>query len=228
MDRVFTQAQKPMAEIQSVAIAIMKTPRPRQRHVGILHKRMDSSDVLILHLAGPNQLDNETPGCAYLWIQPALTDEALAAIAALCRRIKKANPVGVPYGFSPPYGRFDFETGKFLRSASGGGLTCATFVVAVFADAGHSLIEYETWPLTSERVEDQNWQEGIVSYFAGLEGSENALANREVQDMKDEIGKTSRPRPEEVAGAATYDPLPASFQIAEERSKGILRLLGVI
>lgn len=220
MDRVFTQEQRAVAEINHVAIAICAVPSTsEQRHIGILHKESDSSDVKLLHLGWHYDLRDNTPGSHYLWVDPAIPTPRLRQVAARCRQVFRANPNSIPYAFSPSNDCFDDQTSKFLLGPTRHGLTCATFVLAVFETAGLRLAKHETWP--DERAGDHEWQESII---ADLENGTPPASPEHIAAIRDEVGSV-RIRPEEVAGAATVSELPADFNIAAERADEILQRL---
>src|SRR6185503_13834023 len=80
---------------------------------------------------------NEAPDPDFLWVNPAAHPKRLVQVAALCRKIWRANQSGsIPYAFSPPNDCFDTNTGAFLFGPTRHGLTCASFVLAVFHHAG--------------------------------------------------------------------------------------------
>lgn len=98
------------------------------------------------------------------------------------------------------------------------GLTCATFILAVFEAAGISLIKYDTWP--ENRPSDFEWQKQIIT---ALRRTRSATPEH-IKAVEGDVG-SARYRPEEVAGAATANPLPADFPLAAERGQQILERL---
>jgi hypothetical protein len=215
-ERVHHSHQKPFSQIRGAAIAIREVDR-RQRHTGILYRDSGSGEVFLLHLAWHFDLRHDAPRESYLWVDPTFAERRLAQVAAICRLVWKANGKGnIPFGFSPPSDCLDAETGTYLFGPSRVGLTCATFVLAVFHRAGLALLEYATWPL--DRPEDREWQKLIVD---SLRGSDKATPEH-LRAVERDVGTTARFRPEEVAGAATITPIPVQFQLAEERSREIL------
>jgi hypothetical protein len=142
--RVYNAAQRPFDEINGVAVAITATA-PDQRHVGIFHKD-ESGNVMLLHLAWHFILKNSTPKLTYAWIDSPINPARARQVAARCRQVYRANPRGLPYAFSPPNDCFDADQSNYLFGPTRHGLTCATFVVAVFQTAGIRLLKDETWP----------------------------------------------------------------------------------
>src|ERR1019366_5213972 len=101
----------------------------------------------ILHLAWHEKLRSDLPDPDYvIWTRPNIERDRGLAVAAYCRRIvKQATRQQVPYGFSQPDDFFDAD-GSFVRGPSKVGLTCASFVLALFQKAGVSLARTEEWP----------------------------------------------------------------------------------
>jgi hypothetical protein len=120
---------------------------------------------------------------------------------------------GIPYAFSSPDQSFDPATGDYLLGPSRFGLTCASFVLAVFQAAGLSLADYATWP--ADRPGDRQWQEKIVQLLEGRADQDH------VEHVRREVGAV-RYRPEEVAAAMALAPPPATFQQAEELGRQII------
>lgn len=217
MDRVYSQTKRTIEDVSHAAIAIQSV-NSTQRHVGILHRQEDK--VLLLHLAWHHDLRNHLPGKSHLWIELHVPQLRMRQVAAICRKVWRSNEGILPYALSPPNDCFNQETGAFLFGPTQHGLTCASFVLAVFEAAGLRLADYETWP--TDRPGDQEWQSWIVGE---LENSDPPADARHIEAVRSEVGLV-RYRPEDVAGAATTSPLPANFATANEQGEKILRLLG--
>lgn len=71
----------------------------------------------------------------------------------------------VAVGISEPTDCFDRETLRFLLGPTKTGLTCASFVLAVFQQSGLPLVVCESWPKPNE--EDIEWQKLIVKILKG-------------------------------------------------------------
>jgi hypothetical protein len=122
----------------------------------------------------------------------------------------------VPYAFSPPNTCFDEATGRYLLGPTRMGLTCATFVLAIFDAARLPLVDYSSWP--THRPGDAEWQQKVISMLRGR------VSHAHISAMERDVGG-ARYRPEEIAGAATVSPLPSAFSIAEARANAILVIL---
>lgn len=206
MERICDPQVRPFDEIAAIAVAI-RAVDAGQRHVGIAFK--DGEGVRLLHLAWHCSLRCEPPDERYFWIESDIHPRRARQVAAICRQVIRANAAnGIPFAFSAPNDCFDRTTFEFLVGPSRVGLTCATFVLAVFDRAGLPLIRYETWP---HRADDEVWQHGNPDVEVGhLDG------------LRSELGSV-RYRPEEVAAAATC--APACFRDVSTLALNIVELL---
>lgn len=214
--RLHSNQQRPFVEIRHLAVAIAVV-QPGQQHTGILHKEEVLDEVRLAHLAWHNQLKDGQPKDAYLWIDPPIATRRARQVAARCRQILRANTRGLPYAFSPPNDCFDHETGSFLFGPSRVGLTCASFVLAVFDSAGVRLADYATW--SRRRAGDVEWQQLITEQL-----EKNGAGADHIAFIKSGIGAV-RYRPEDVAGCAAADQLPCPFDVAEPLSQEVLKQL---
>lgn len=109
------------------------------------------------------------------------------------------------------------KTGAYLLGPTQKGLTCATFVLAVFEASGFKLAHLDTWPIGREG--DKKWQESIIKVLKEKKADENHITMAE-----SEIG-IARFRPEEVAGASLEPNIPVNFDVAFKRSVEIIEKL---
>jgi hypothetical protein len=214
--RLYSNQKRPFIEIRHIAVAIAVV-QAGQQHSGILHKEEVLDEVHLAHLAWHNRLENSQPKDAYLWVDPIIPTRRARQVAARCRQILRANKRGIPYAFSPPNDCFDQETGSFLFGPTRAGLTCASFVLAVFDSAGIRLADYATWP--QQRAGDLEWQQFVIQQLEA-----NGADAKHIACVKNETGAV-RYRPEDVAGCAAADQLPCPFSIAKPLSEKILKQL---
>lgn len=217
MDRVNAIAQEIIPDSQFAAVVIGVTDRD-QRHIGILH-REEGGNPRVLHLAWHCRLLNDEPVPTYfsIWIAPPIHPERLRQLSALCRKIWKANQENrIPYAFSNPEGAFDSETARIVLGPTRFGLTCASFVLAVFHFAGLRLVKLDSWP--TNRPGDREWQESIIAKLQRWATQEH------IDHVRNEVG-VARYRPEEVGAAAAVAPPEVNLTEIEELSKTILRRL---
>ena len=218
IERLFTQDERPLTSMAHAGIALCRVD-PSQRHIGLLHREDGSGDVMLLHLAWHHDLRNQSPGRHYLWVDVPIPGPRLRQVAAICRNLWRSNRNVVPYAFSPPSDCFDALTGQFLLGPTRHGLTCATFVLAVFEAAGLPWVQYATWP--DRGAEDRQWQELVIRLLK--DGSPAASAEH-IAAVSSEIGAV-RFRPEEVAGAATLSDIPVAFPAAKQLGELVLEKL---
>lgn len=219
MDRVFAASQHAFSEVKHVAVAIGPT-EPGQYHIGLLHRNELSPDIRFLHLAWHCRLKNEpASSLTSHWISLSIPSRRAQQVAARCRQIWKANgSSSIPYGFSHPSDSFDRPHGKYLLGPTRHGLTCASFVLAVFHFAGIPLVDYATWP--AGRPGDREWQESVVQLLQSRATPEHIAA------VTSEVGSV-RFRPADVAGAATQVP-PATFEVASSLGARIVELIAEV
>jgi hypothetical protein len=202
--------------IESTSIAI-RNVGGGQQHVGIVYRDRDAGLVRFLHLADHHDLRHGNADPRYLGVRVAINEDRLVQVAALCRMIWESNGSHVPYGFSAPWEAFDPATGELLIGPSVNGLTCATFVLAVFHAAGLPLIRYRTWPVN--RPGDVEWQQHVVQHlwYSGAE-------DEHIQAVSVDVGCV-RFRPEEVAAAATMRWRSVGFRATLPRAREVISRL---
>ena len=198
----------------TAAVAI-KAVSSAQRHIGLVYSK--GENLWLLHLAWHYDLRNEFLGPTYFLVEHKFTPPRMRQVAARCRQIAKANPRGLPFAFSYPNGCFDGETGRYLFASSQIGLTCATFVLAVFEVAGLKLLEMESW---RERDDDDQWQQGVLSHLrGGLD--DGKVTQSHIHDVERQVG-AFRCRPEEVAGSTASETHPIQFELAVRLGEQVL------
>jgi hypothetical protein len=116
---------------QRVAAVLCRIPDRRNLHLGLLFRGSDES-CQVMHLGWEDALHN-TWTWTRLWASPDAEPENLVAIAALCRLIRKRfqDSGKFPYALHDLDASFD-GAGRLVLAEGAHGLTCATFVLAVF------------------------------------------------------------------------------------------------
>lgn len=186
---------------------------PDGSHTGIVY--LDETDkILFIHLAFHHDLRCEElrPG-RIGWVLPANTipQERLELVAAMCSRVWERNQKdSLPYGFRYDATRFH-ESGEIEIGIDECGLTCATFVLAIYRAVGLELLQLSSWP---SRADDQ-------AQFTRLLGVLNANCSdtKHIAAITREA-KSTRYRPLEVAGGSCCSP-PATFEDASARAVAI-------
>lgn len=129
----------------------------------------------------------------------------------MCRRVwMRHKQRGLRYGFRYDRSRFE-STGELRLGSDEVGLTCATFLLAVFRSVGVELLRLDEWP---ERAEDEKrW----TALLAMLESQGVDAAH-----LKALRGQTNarRYRPDEVAAGSSVTP-PCGFDEASSRASAL-------
>jgi len=199
-----------------------------QFHVGIVYH--EKAKLRLLHFAWHYRLETEPfTSLEYACATPPLSDDRMRFLSALCRRIAAQRP-RIPYAIRWRAGtRFSKDGSIFVPHADCQGLTCATFILAVFGSIGVRLLDELTW---KTRPSDIAWQRSILGVLeAQLGNAEHrkhvVLAGelkKHIEHVRREVGSL-RYRPEEVAGACTVAVLPADFEQASRAGLVIRALL---
>ncbi len=201
-------------DIDLVGIAICAIDSSH-RHIGILHRSDTSHELKLFELAMHCDLRNDSLVGEYLILRPGLDPDRLEQLAARCRQIWRKNKrAGIPYGFSLPICCFSKESAEYLQGPTQFGLTCATFVLAVFDDVGIRLVNFVDWPI--DRPGDREWQQSMLALLR----KRNAPTDH-INRVATDVG-VARFRPEEVAGASKESSYPVSFAVASGRAEEIL------
>jgi hypothetical protein len=204
-----------------VDLAVVCIRTEMGHHAGLLHRV--EGGARILHLAWHHILcsddlaDSSWFPCA--WAAVALDSDRAEVVAAACRRVwTRYQTVGLPYALKFVDQRFAISTGELVLGPEGAGLTCATFVLAMFRTASIQLLAEAEW---EDRAGDREWQSSIVTRLR--DGGRATAAH--IERLESEVGCT-RFRPEDVvAGAAAAPKLPLSFVEAHQHGTEIVARL---
>lgn len=187
-------------------------------HIGLYHRRRPNGVGHLLHLEHHLRLRNDDPTAASFgrmaWVIPALDELESSSLAARCRTIAKKQSEGrIPYGFVYRGASFSLD-GELELGMGELGLTCATFVLAVFKSTSIELVERQSWPI---RDGDESFRDGIVEVVRSLdeEAAKALLAEP----------RCARFRPTEVAGATTVRPRPVTFVAAQQPALQVERFI---
>jgi hypothetical protein len=171
-------------------------------HAGIVFRPSDGIGAVV-HLAWHCQLECDPPS-GWAHVVPDLDPVDLIVIAAHCVTLRDVRPE-VPYGLAFENSSFD-EDGKFVSGPGESGLTCATFVLAVFDWARVRLLDQPSW---QTRPEDVTIQQRLAGY---LKKTANARPEH-VAAVEAEVGCV-RFRSEEAAAASAMKERPIAFERA--------------
>jgi hypothetical protein len=167
-----------------------------------------------------------TISTSFLWVTLQVPAARLRQVAAICDDIAYANAnEPLPYSFGSPKNAFDKESNKFLLGPTHTGLTCASFVLAVFEHAKLRLVKYSGWP--APNAEDARWQQSVLDALTQAHSRNPHRVSREHIDyVSREVGASVRYRPEQVAAAAALRRhRPISYNDASRLGEDIVRVL---
>jgi hypothetical protein len=208
--------------IARLAISIANTDAD-QRHIGLLY-RIEGAPLEMLHLQWhcllrsqtPEQIQNDFPNHSYVWISlhndfdPRLIVAFVEWLGTVWKRNRDKGliPFSIEY-----HGCYFDSDGTYRPTAVGEGLTCATFIMALFGDYGLPLIDLQGW---KRRLGDASWQKRILARLRSHADPEH------IENQTPHIGAAARFRPEEVAGAfSDYVDRPIKFPRCETLAKRI-------
>lgn len=217
-----TVIMRPASVIPTEDIVVTVMKGAVGAHVGVLYRVDSAGERRHLHLAWHHRLrDEPTLSSDGWWIVPRLDDFELADLCTSARLIAKRHQDGlVPYSLR--LAATHFERDGTLRLDGGIGLTCATFVIIIFAHARIHLLDSATWdtdrPL-ERRQEDDAAQRALVDYLRN-----NPESRTHADLVEQEIGCT-RIRAEEVAAASGMSGLPVPFTRVEPQGRMLLTAL---
>lgn len=204
------------SEIGPVGVAIKRASH-NQLHVGILY-RIDSS-LRLCHLAWHHRLEDSPFMCNadyYLDDCGIFRDDSINAQVFAARMLTIAKTKQIPYGVAYAGSVFSGDGAFEGFPKFGMGLTCATFVIAVFHSAGYVIVDLDTW---IGREEDAEWQERIIDTL-----ERHGASSEHVEAARMQITGV-RYRPDEVAAAAADGEPPLSFDRALKLAREIRQLL---
>lgn len=192
---------EPPPPVQAAAI-LCRTPHGNM-HAGLLHRK-PGQPLEFLHLGWEDSL-SQGWSWPYVWACPGLEPERLKSVAAYCRLVWKEfeRKKRFPYGIA--FHQTSFHPNGRLKLGEGArGLTCATFILAVFNAVGVQLVNEDSWPIRKDA--DLVFLE-FASEFAT--GEHLAILTREIEEGARRIW------PEEVLGACSQE-APAGFEGSRE------------
>lgn len=221
-----TPSEMPSAFSQSLAFGIVGsvvTRDRKQKHVALIYKAFDSR-VMQLHLGWHHMLCHHEWDKKYHWIQLEGIDQELqetfADWAVLVAGATPGEPIPYSVLFHP--GRNFNVDGRFINRNDGTGLTCATFLLALFSDFGIPLIDPAKWP--SSRKGDFKWLRKIFKLLRTLEVDSGRMSSWSWLEQVKRRHSLRRYRPEEVfASAGLFVGEPLEFEQLEAAGKAVLR-----
>lgn len=209
------------ADIEHVAVGITRVSS-EQMHAGLLYRSPVDDRIHLLHFCWHRYGRDEIADPQhheYFWVAPPIRRSVARNLAVFCQDVARQQSFKtIPFAF-----RIDnsavFDTDGRLVAASGQGLTCATFVMTMFASMGpgNRLVASETWP---QRVCDDAWFQRII---AAMRARDPAHA-QELERQRD----AARFRPEEIVGAASVPLRPVEFLNALQSGREVLKRMNML
>lgn len=176
-----------------------------QYHCGIIYKS-EEDEERILHLAWNfklrNTLISENQYGKYYFVNHNINMIRQMDMAAWLENIYRENINKIHYGLYYKHTYFEHK-GIIRLGENECGLTCATFVLAVFKSAGLELIDLDNWPV---RPDDLNWQDSLINSIELLEPEDKDY----IKKLHKEKG-CPRYKPQEVTASITFDNRPEHF-----------------
>lgn len=189
---------------------------PDQLHCGIVFNHQNAFNFI--HLAWHFELRHEVDYkrfSEYVFIKSTIHPSRQLSIAAMCRRILvRHSEKNIPYGVQYSGGGFTSD-GVLCLDDKDNGLTCATFILALYRQCGISLIDINNW---QKRDSDQDWHKLIIDALKNSRWKFN-ISESHIENVSKEMG-CARFRPEEVAISSAFILIPAdSNDIVSEGEK---------
>jgi hypothetical protein len=204
----------PFDRVEDVGVVVRTlAPNRGQVHIGMLYK-IDAEAPLNLNLRDHLDLRNEPPSDSYGWMQVQLDEINRRLLSALCALIA-SKCLSIPYGFTYN-GLYFTHSGDYVARDLGHGLTCATFVMAIFETYSIPILKTQEWTLAD--LEDQGWQTLRANQIRIQRGAIIADA------IAQHVGQP-RYRPEHVAAGAVNEKRPLGRSQAVRIGKRIMREL---
>jgi len=192
----------------------------RAMHAGLLYAHSDG-EIRFAHLAFHHDLRNDPAPVAqgYFWSicewlsDPEMKDSA-QFVANYIESVVRNSAVN--YGFDPAGVGFD-PSGQFYCLDPAKGLTCATFISAVFQSVGFPIVNLSAWPI---REGDVAWRDYVLEMLTlnGRQDRAKELENEEV---------SFRLTPAEAAVAASAKTVPVTYETVVQLAAPLLRDLFV-
>ncbi len=209
--------RSPPAGTLFIGVGIKQIGRqtPPRHHVALLYSA-DQLPCRISHLEDDNKFIDCEWDSTFLWHEADALDEFdRSATVAFLLYLDRSKPT-IPYGFRSVSCRFATNqlTGllEFTAKDPGCGLTCSSFICAVFRSLSLPFLVDDSW--SADRPEDAVWRASMIVDY---------LRTRLAPDRYSALIKgiaDPRVRPEEAAAAFTQGSWPVKFadilQVAQQ------------
>lgn len=222
---VYNIDEIPQAEDCKLGIVININRRwNKQRHCGIVFNLHE--ELRVLHLATHNEVRCDRDLEDFLcWIKPEMHPVMQEAFCGYLQIVGESVDNGnnqIPYGFLyDDYARIEPD-GTLILGDKECGLTCATFVLTLFASKGIRLVDLDSW---TSREEDKPWFLQIIKLFLDYFLMKQKMTVAHYKRLLSEVG-CPRFRPEEIAvSSALYNQRAAATDEIRQAGSGLLDYL---
>ena len=191
----------------NVISIIIKQIDDDQLHCGVSYKIEE--EINFMHFAFHFNLIHDFFNdyySQYLFIKskiPYIRQLNIAAFWDVIWQNKKNN--NIPYGILYEKSFFD-NNAVFNLEDNECGLTCATFVLAIFKLCGYNLLDIDSW---EHRDDDKIYHNKVIENLIKYKDDYN-ISEDHIEKVRKNIG-AYRFRPEEVTASVTLTKLPATF-----------------
>ena len=193
-------------------IAVCAGRHPPNVHAGIIF-RSGSGEMKLLDIDINGRISanpaSARPFDKYAWAIPQFPPLALEQLAAYCEHLGNKSP-NVGYSFRLLHDTLLVDDGHDITLEGANGLTCATFVIAVFQSNYRHLVDIASW---EHRDEDDQKQREMVAFMEKNAGRYYGLTRERIDAARSEIG-CLRYRPEETVGACLVGDHPTRMEKA--------------
>lgn len=193
-------------------------------HLGIVTTSVSGS-LEVLHLAFHHILAFEPHTSSIfspcVWVEPDIHLSAKLRIRSKIKAILRSQRRGakLPYGVRYTDGLFDEEGGLRLGDDDCG-LTCATFVIAIFSSVGLNPLDVSSW---KSRPDDGEWHDSIVDLL-DEHVCQGKVSKEHLENVRAERG-CPRFRPEDVLAGGRSIESQTHFDDASSTGEQVVRLL---
>ncbi len=210
------------SDVAELAILIMLTPGGT--HIGLLYR--SGGRLFVLDQMWHEQFRVAVCDREYACVVPCFLREELNDAAEMCelfvkRLFRAGTPQRVPLGFSQPSNPQIGIDGEIIWGG-GAGLTCSTFVLAVFDAARIPYIDISGWVRRDD--DDERHNRLLEQMIEGIPGRIPPADPAHVSKVRSEL-PCIRVRPEETAAAGLFEDRPARFAQVEPAGQWILEQL---
>lgn len=207
-------------EVPYAAVVLCRTENGNL-HSGLMYRtrRRGVEHIAFLHLGWNNYLFQDWQDHR-LWAIPPVDPAVLRSVAGMCRRVLRAHQDGsnVPYFLRYQGSYFDGQ-GRLCLTPGARGLTCSTFVLAMFQSVQCQIVDEESWPFRHDG--DLQFLLWLSAQFD--QGSAHLDHVRAMYNQTDP--SVRRIHPQEVLGACTASALPVDFDTANTAAIAVMHQL---